>query len=95
MLGVSDPYKTRKSTCISLELESGKISDRYLGHSAQVKGFSTSQSDPNVFLTACGDGYARLYDTRHHLPMLTFDVGQQSSVCSSAIPCHSDGILSA
>lgn len=98
MLCVSDPdyNKLRSSfSCVAVELETGKTSDRYIGHSAEVLDISTSESDPDVFVTACDDGYARLYDTRHHLPILTIDVGQQGDACPAAIICHPNGIPSA
>jgi len=92
MLCVSDLHELPSYSCAAVGLETGKTTGRYLGHSAQVMDISTSEADPNVFVTACGDGHARLYDTRHHLPMLTFDVGQQGDICPAAILCHPDGI---
>jgi hypothetical protein len=95
MLCVSDIHKIQKYACVTVKLGTGQTTDCYLGHSAEVVDISTSKADPNVFVTACNDGYARLYDTRRHLPVMTFDVGQQGDVCPAAIICHPDGIPSA
>ncbi|KAI0789839.1 hypothetical protein C8Q75DRAFT_806502 [Abortiporus biennis] len=45
---------------------------------------TTSLGDPNTFVSASTDGYARLYDFRHPCPVLTFDVEQ--SYHSSILP---------
>jgi hypothetical protein len=95
MICVSDPHKTSSYSCVALELETGKTSGRYLGHGARVTNLSTSEADPHVFVTACGDGCARLYDTRHHMPVLTFDVGHRGDICPAVIICHPDGTPSA
>jgi hypothetical protein len=65
MLCVSGPYKTHNNSCVVVELETRKTSDRYLDHSALVMDFFNKLG----LGTACGDGYARLYNK--HLPMLT------------------------
>ncbi|CUA72580.1 hypothetical protein RSOLAG22IIIB_10136 [Rhizoctonia solani] len=48
--------------------------------------------DPQVFLTACNDGYARMYDTRQSLPVLTLDACGEAAECESALLVHADGI---
>jgi hypothetical protein len=95
MLCSSDGRSADQYSCIVLELESGKTIGRFLGHGADVSGYSTSESDPNVFLTACNDGYARLYDVRHPLPALTLNAGKLGEFCTGALLCHPDGIPSA
>lgn len=57
--------------------------------------YSTSESNLNVFFTACNDGYARLYDLRHPLPALTLNAGKLGEFCNDALLCHPDGIPSA
>lgn len=94
VLCVSDAHETPTYSCVVLQLETGKILSRHLGHSAQVLEISTSETDPHGFVTACSDGYARLYDTRQHLPVLTLDVGLLGSACPAAVICHPDGIPS-
>jgi hypothetical protein len=49
----------------------------------------------NVFITACDDGYARLYDVRHPLPVLTLDSGGENEGCSGVVLVHPDGIPTA
>lgn len=66
----------------------------YLGHGATVSDFSVSSGDPQVFLTACHDGFARMFDVRRSLPVLTFDACGQSEFCDTAALAHVDGIPS-
>ncbi|OCH84734.1 hypothetical protein OBBRIDRAFT_839492 [Obba rivulosa] len=87
--------KDRKGgyTCLSIDLEhGGKAAARYLGHCEDIKNFSTSDGDPNVFATACCDGNARLYDIRHPLPVMTLDSEQRMGTCSDVIFIHPDGV---
>lgn len=92
MLCASNFRETSSYGCVVLDLETGDTSDIYLGHGGGIQDFSTSESDRNVFLTACSDGFARLYDTRSNLPALTFDVAKSGSFCTAATLCHPDGI---
>ncbi len=79
--------------CFALDLEhGGKKAMRFLGHGGHVQGFSVSAGDPNVFATAGGDGYARLFDVRHPLPVMTFDHGKCKEFCMTAQLIHPDGI---
>ncbi|KAJ6473508.1 hypothetical protein DFH09DRAFT_1109892 [Mycena vulgaris] len=75
-------------SCTSLDLDSAQVAARYLGHAGSVRGFSTSEADPTIFLTAATDGYARLYDSRTPLPGLSL----ASDVCKAAVLIHPDGI---
>ncbi|TBU44306.1 hypothetical protein BD309DRAFT_1080140 [Dichomitus squalens] len=80
--------------CYAIDLEQGgrKVA-RYLGHGGNaIEGFSTSAGDANVFATAGADGYARLYDVRHPLPVITIDSGKLSEFCTSVQLVHPDGI---
>ncbi|KAL1940229.1 hypothetical protein VTO73DRAFT_9181 [Trametes versicolor] len=93
MLCAESSFNGSKSGCYALDLEGGgKTAARFLGHGANVKAFSTSAGDANVFLTACADGYARLYDVRHPLPAMTLDSGGSSEICEAAVFVHPDGI---
>ncbi|KAI1797004.1 hypothetical protein LXA43DRAFT_1079300 [Ganoderma leucocontextum] len=80
--------------CYMIDLEEGgKKMTRYLGHGGNaIEAFSTSPGDPNVFATAGADGYARLYDIRHPLPVITIDAGKRSEFCTSVEFIHPDGI---
>ncbi len=97
MLVGEDGRQSHAYGCYMIDLgEGGKKVTRYLGHGGNaIEGFSTSAGDPNVFATACADGYARLYDIRHPLPVLTIDAGKQSEFCTSVQFVHPDGIPSA
>jgi hypothetical protein len=89
---------TPKLSCACVTLDSvhgGKTGARYLGHGGHVGGFSTSETNAHLFATSCSDGYARLYDVRYPLPVLTFDAGELSEACSSVIFTEPDGIPSA
>ncbi|KAI0701872.1 WD40-repeat-containing domain protein [Cerioporus squamosus] len=70
----------------------GRRVARYLGHGGEVDKIATSPGDPNVFVTAGSDGYARLFDVRHPLPVLTFNTGLQRDGCTDAVLVHPDGI---
>ncbi|KIJ14224.1 hypothetical protein PAXINDRAFT_116270 [Paxillus involutus ATCC 200175] len=79
--------------CHALDLESGKVAAKYIGHGAEVGGFSTSATEPNTFMTCCQDGYIRLFDTRQPLPVLTINESRyQSDNVSSALFIHPDGV---
>lgn len=86
---------TQNYDCVAIDLEAGgKTATRYLGHGATVADFSVSATDPRMFLTACHDGFARLYDVRQALPALTFDSSGQSEFCDAVVLAHPDGIPS-
>jgi WD40 repeat protein len=79
--------------CRLLDLEhSGKCVTRYLGHAGKINNFSTSKGDGNLFVTACRDGFARLYDVRTPLPAITIQTGIDLRNCSAATLCHPNGI---
>jgi WD40 repeat protein len=80
--------------CISIDLETGRTTARYLGHGAGISDLSVSAGDPQVFLTACGDGYARMFDTRQPLPVLTLDACGKDAFCEAVVLAHPDGIPS-
>ncbi|KAG8729422.1 hypothetical protein FRC11_008813, partial [Ceratobasidium sp. 423] len=76
--------------CIAIDLEhDGKTATRYQGHSGFVSGISISDADPRVFLTACRDGYARLFDVRRPQAVLNFAAGKE---CGAIALAHPDGI---
>ncbi|CUA74740.1 hypothetical protein RSOLAG22IIIB_11457 [Rhizoctonia solani] len=81
-----------KYSCIGIDLEAGKSTSYYLGHGADVSAFSVSAGDPQLFLTACNDGFARLFDVRRPLPAITFDACGQDEFCEAAALAHPDGI---
>jgi WD40 repeat protein len=81
-------------SCVVLDLETGKTLSRYLGHGGNINDFSVSATDPQVFLSACDDGFARLFDLRHPLPVLTFDACNRKERCKAAALAHPDGIPS-
>ncbi|KDR76362.1 hypothetical protein GALMADRAFT_247801 [Galerina marginata CBS 339.88] len=79
--------------CHAFDVEvGGKAVTRYLGHGGSVEGFSTSAADPNVFLTYCGDGHARIYDVRQVLPVLTIASASQLEHMPAAVLAHPDGV---
>ncbi|KAH9838317.1 uncharacterized protein C8Q71DRAFT_750419 [Rhodofomes roseus] len=83
----------RGHACVELDMDhGGAVAGRYLGHAATVADFSTSEGDANVFLTASADGYARLYDRRQPLPVLTFDVEKREGPLFAAMLVHVDGL---
>ncbi|OBZ70130.1 hypothetical protein A0H81_09812 [Grifola frondosa] len=80
-------------SCSAVDLEhNGRIVTRYLGHGGDVQKFSTSEGDPNTFATAGSDGYARLFDVRHPLPVATFNPGRKDEFCVDVVSIHPDGI---
>lgn len=85
--------KSKNYLCHSLDFEAGgKTVTRYLGHGDSVNDFSTSAGDPNVFLTSCSDGHARLYDVRHPLPTMTLTTYSPLEAGATAVLGHPDGI---
>nr|VWP01139.1 Ubiquitin ligase complex F-box protein GRR1, putative [Ganoderma boninense] len=79
--------------CVALDLEhGGRRAARFLGHGHDAERFATSNVEPNVFWTAGGDGFARMFDVRRPLPVLTFDTGGQSEGCADVVFVHPDGI---
>ncbi|KAG8682205.1 hypothetical protein FRC08_015126 [Ceratobasidium sp. 394] len=88
MLCHSDNYD-----CVTIDLEhGGSMTARYLGHGGTVTDLSVSGGDPRVFLTACRDACARLFDIRAPLPVVTFDACSSKEPCYSAALAHPDGI---
>ena len=87
---------TNGYACVALDLEhGGRRAARFLGHGHDVEKFATSAGEPNVFWTGAGDGYARMFDVRRPLPVLTFDTGAQSEGCADVVFVHPDGVPSA
>ena len=80
-------------TCLSLDLEHGATTGaQFLGHGGIVKEFSFSEHDPDSFITACSDGFVRLYDLRHPLPSITVDASMKRGPCNAAAYAHVDGL---
>lgn len=85
--------KSKNYLCHALDFEAGgRTVARYLGHGDSINDFSTSAGDPNVFLTSCSDGHARLYDVRHPLPTMTLATAYPLEAGTTAILAHPDGI---
>ncbi|KAG8729168.1 hypothetical protein FRC12_021217 [Ceratobasidium sp. 428] len=79
--------------CGTIDMErGGSIAARYLGHGGTLTDFAFSGGDPQVFATACSDGFARLFDIRTPLPVLTFDACQNIDSCDAVALAHPDGI---
>ncbi|KAI0822507.1 quinon protein alcohol dehydrogenase-like superfamily [Trametes gibbosa] len=79
--------------CLALDLEhGGRRAARYLGHGGDVVRITTSPGDPNLFVTAASDGYARMFDVRRPLPVLTIETGIQREGCADVVFVHPDGI---
>ncbi|KAJ7593523.1 WD40-repeat-containing domain protein [Mycena floridula] len=94
VLSSSRGRDTKNFSCIAMDLEHSKFVNRYVGHGAEISGYSTDAvTEPNMFATACMDGYARLYDVRQCLPVLTFEAGcKTEDMCTSVALIHPDGI---
>ncbi|CUA78533.1 hypothetical protein RSOLAG22IIIB_13211 [Rhizoctonia solani] len=84
--------KTGVFDCIGIDLETGKTISHYLGHGDEISAFSVSPSDPQLFLTACGDGFVRLFDLRRPLPAVTLDACGLKEGCEAAALVMPDGI---
>lgn len=97
MLVAGDVYEGyARYDCRAMDLEQGgKSVMRFLGHGGAINAFSTSGGDLNVFVTAAEDGYARVYDVRSPLSVLTIQASLRDNPwvnCTSAVVCHPDGI---
>lgn len=81
--------------CYAVDLNAGaRKAKRFIGHGGSIGGISVSAGDANVFATGCSDGYARLYDIRHPLPVATFSHSRQAEFCYAVELTHPDGIPS-
>ncbi|TFY57484.1 hypothetical protein EVJ58_g6993 [Rhodofomes roseus] len=86
-------HRDNTYVCTSIDLEhGGQFVARYLGHGGDVLDISTSDGDPNAFMTGGSDGYARLFDVRQPLPVVTFNHGDESGYCSSVVLIYPDGV---
>lgn len=95
MIITCDPRKSTRYSCVNVDLEhDGKTVVKYLGHGGGVNQISTSPGDPNVFLSASDDGFARLFDVRRALPVLTLKAGHPSGACNAVVMTHPDSIPS-
>jgi len=84
---------TPEYECLSIDLaHGGKMVARYIGHGGTVNDLSVSAGDPNVFLSGCSDGFARLFDIRRPLPVCTLDACASQEFCNSVALAHPDGI---
>ncbi|KAI0072967.1 hypothetical protein K474DRAFT_1678259 [Panus rudis PR-1116 ss-1] len=95
LASTGDGEDSRSYSCVAIDLEhGGRRAKRFLGASGAIGCFSTSDGDPNIFLTSADDGHIRLYDIRGSLPFLTLDVGHLSANADAAVLLHPDGIPS-
>jgi len=96
MIIASEPRESSSYSCISIDLEhGGKTVVKYLGHGGGVNGIATSPGDPSLFVSASDDGFARLFDVRRPLPVLTLEAGHPSGGCPAVVMTYPDGIPSA
>ncbi|KAI5898084.1 uncharacterized protein SCHCODRAFT_02744383 [Schizophyllum commune H4-8] len=85
--------ESNQSTVLARDLrDGGKITMRYLGHGGTINNITSSDDDPNSFLTAANDGFVRLFDVREPTPQMTVDAGERSEHCFSALYVHVNGI---
>ncbi|CUA74739.1 Myosin heavy chain kinase B [Rhizoctonia solani] len=89
---VENAREAGKYSCIGIDLEAEKSTSYYLGHGAVVSDFSVSAGDPGLFLTACNDGLARLFDVRSPLPVVTFDACGHGEFCEAAALAHPNSV---
>ena len=100
MICAADPKETELYSTVAIDLEGGgKSVGKYTGHGGELSAngivvSATPDGDRNVFVTACMDGLARLYDVRQPLPVLTMDSGGRREGCPAAVLIHPDGIPS-
>jgi hypothetical protein len=93
VLSGTGPQENTSPTVLALDFESERqIASKYLGHGGGLLDINQSHGDANTFVTACGDGYARLYDKRHILPVMTFNATNVSAFCGSALSINPDGL---
>ncbi|KAI9061144.1 hypothetical protein FKP32DRAFT_1605097 [Trametes sanguinea] len=93
LLCAEDAREASRYGCFAIDLEQGgKKVARFLGHGGGVNCFSTSDGDAHTFATASSDGYARLFDVRRLLPVMTLDAGHSSEFCMAVQLIHPDGI---
>ncbi|TRM66145.1 hypothetical protein BD626DRAFT_546490 [Schizophyllum amplum] len=82
-----------RSAVVARDLrDQGKVTMRYVGHGGDLCTITSSDADPNSFLTSASDGIVRLFDVRQPLPQLSVDSGEASERTYSALYIHMDGI---
>ncbi|KAG9094807.1 hypothetical protein FS749_011774 [Ceratobasidium sp. UAMH 11750] len=83
---------TMRDDSEGIELSTGSSQNSYIKFAGHPDLSVTGAGDPQVFLTACDDGYARMFDLRTPLPIVTFDACQLNETCDAAVLAHPDGI---
>ncbi|KAL1670641.1 WD40-repeat-containing domain protein [Schizophyllum commune] len=82
-----------RTTVTARDMEDqGKVTAYYTGHGGFFNTITSSDADPNAFLTATTDSLVRLFDVRQPLPQLTFDCGESSISKIVAHYMHVDGL---
>jgi len=59
---------SKEYRAFQLDIESGSLVTRWLGHGAYINQISTCEEEPHAFVTCAGDGVVRLYDVRQPTP---------------------------
>ncbi|KAI0719187.1 WD40-repeat-containing domain protein [Cerioporus squamosus] len=88
--GKPGSYGPQHYGCVLMDAD-GRRAARFLGHGGYVLDLSVSPGDAHIFATACSDGYARLFDVRQPLPVMTFNAGRLSEDCPAVQLAHPDG----
>ncbi|VDB98888.1 unnamed protein product [Peniophora sp. CBMAI 1063] len=57
----------------SVDIETGRVAARYVGHNREVTTFASSKEDPHGFITASSDGGVRFYDSRLPAPIYAIE----------------------
>ena len=66
-----------QTACVTLDLHANAVAGHFLGHGGEISHVSSLPSRrPDAFMTACGDGVVRVYDSRSPLPNISV-----ASVC--------------
>ena len=75
-----------------VDLEGGGRSVQwFVGHGGELDGITTDPvGHPNMFMTACSDGYVRLFNVRLPLPALMINSGVGKEGCAAVVLLHPD-----
>ncbi|KZO99499.1 hypothetical protein CALVIDRAFT_553381 [Calocera viscosa TUFC12733] len=79
--------------CMQVDMETGKIGGRYIGHGAAITSIGSYADDPHSFLTTARDGVVRLYDVRQPTPSFAAYTTDETVLGAALASCDGQPLL--